>query len=138
MRDELVLLDSSIWVRHLRRSGPTKIKRAVREALVQRSVATCWVVKAELLAGARDSPASDALLDALQGVPEIPITEAIWLAAARLGQALRRQGLTIALPDLLIAQCAISSNRVLWHVDQHFEWIRQHGSLETRYWKLED
>ena len=34
---------------------------------------------------------------------------------------MRRQGLTIPLPDLLIAQAAMEGNFVLWHIDEHFE-----------------
>ncbi len=48
-----------------------------------------------------------------------------------MGYTLRRQGMTVPLPDLLIAQAAIDGDLVLWHVDVHFEQMRRHGFLQT-------
>jgi predicted nucleic acid-binding protein len=135
---ERLLLDTSVWVRCLRPRGSEGLKEAVREALDQGRIATCWVVKAELLVGARDEAGFNALLDALSGVPEIPISGALWGQTASLGHALRKQGLPTPLPDLLVAQCAISSGRMLWHADAGFERIRQLSSLQTRYWQATD
>ena len=135
---ESLLLDTSAWVGYLRRRGADDLKTAVREALAQGRVATCWVVKAELLVGARDPGAFGTLLEALRGVPDVPITAARWEEAAKLGYDLRKQGLLLPLPDLVIAQCAISSGRVLWHADEHFERIRRLSSLQTRHWEAAD
>lgn len=135
---EPLLLDTSVWVRHWRRRGAEDLKRAVREALVERRIATCWVVKTELLLGARDLTSLEALREALDGLPNIPITETIWADSASLGYGLRKRGLLVHLPDLLIAQCAISSGRVLWHVDSDFERIRQLSPLRTTYWQAAD
>lgn len=131
-----MLLDSSVWIRYLRPRGSEELKTAVHEALADGRVATCWVVNAELLIGARDEAAFDTLLEGLLGLPEVPITEGLWEEAARLGHRLRKQqGLLVPLPDLLIAQCAISSGRILSHADEDFERVGQLSSLRTRYWQ---
>lgn len=135
MAEELLFLDTSAWARSLRPRAFEELKAAVREALDHRQIATCWVVTAELLIGTRDEATFNDLLGKMTAVPEIPITQVVWQEAARLGYRLRRQGVTIPVPDLLIAQCAIDSGRVLWHVDRDFERLREHSGLRTRYWQ---
>jgi len=122
----------------LRPRGADDLKMAMREALAQGRIATCWVVRAELLVGAKDPAAFDALLEGLRGVPDVPITEERWDEAARLGYGLRKQGVLVSLPDLLIAQCAINTGRVVWHADEDYEHIRQLSSLRTRHWRTAD
>jgi len=132
---EPLLPDTSSWVHYLRPGGATDLKMAMREALAQGRIATCWVVKTELLIGARDVAAYEVLRDALRGVVDIPITEQTWNDVARLGYDLRKQGLLVPLPDLVIAQCAIGSERVVWHADADFERIRDCSPLRTRFWR---
>lgn len=136
MLGDALLLDSSVWICYLRPRQWEDLKTAVQEALTQGRVATCWAVNCELLIGARDEPAFDILLEAIRAVPEVPLTPAVWEEAAQLGYRLRKQGLLVPLPDLLIAQCAISSGRVLWHADEDFERIRRLTSLQTRHWRV--
>ena len=127
-----VLLDTSIWIRYLRRGGDEDIKAEVKRVLLAERVFTCWVVKAELLVGARNEEAFERLRADLEALEEIPITPEVWLGAARLGCTLRRSGLTVPLPDLLIAQAAMVGKLQLWHADEHFERIKQVVPLETK------
>jgi predicted nucleic acid-binding protein len=127
-----ILLDSSVWICYLRPHGWEEIKATVRQAFVAEQVYTCWVVKAEILIGARDEPGFAQLSETLRVLPEIPVTDRVWEAAARLGYTSRRQGVTVPLPDLVIAQAAITGDLVLWHVDDHFEHLRRHSPLQTR------
>ena len=71
----------------------------------------------------------DKLLDAL---PEVPIDDGVWREAARLGSDLRRHGITVPLPDLLIAEAAIQAEIELWHADNHFEEITKLVTLNTK------
>ena len=136
MEDAAVLIDSSVWIRSLRRGGPAELKAAVSWAIGAGIVATCPVVNMELLVGARDASEFDALLDSTRGLPEVAITGRVWEGASRLGYSMRRQGHPLPLTDLVIAQCAISSQRVLWHADSHFEQIRRFTELRTRPWNI--
>jgi len=63
---------------------------------------------------------------------KIPITKEVWLGAARLGYTPRRNGITVPLPDLLIAQVAIAEKLELWHADEHFEEIKRVVPFETK------
>jgi predicted nucleic acid-binding protein len=131
---ERLLLDTSVWAQYLRARGSPDLKRAVQQALDQGRVATCWIVKSGLLVGARDAAAFTTLLEVLAGVHDLPITDESWVRAARLGFELRKQGYLVALPDLLIAQCAIGAACILWHSDSDFEHIERRSDLHTRYW----
>ena len=127
-----ILLDTSTWICYLRPHGWDDLKLAVQQVLTVEQVYTCWVVMAELLIGARDERGFTQLFDTLRALPEIPITARIWEAAARLGYTLRRRGGTIPLPDLVIAQAAITGDLTLWHVDDHFEHLRRHRTLQPQ------
>ncbi len=131
MKDE-VLVDTSVWVLYLRTGRHGNVKTAVRDVLDRQDVRTCWVIKAELLVGARDDEAFENLAQRLAALPEVPIDASIWEGGARLGNRLRREGLLVPLPDLLIAQTAVAQNIALWHADEDFERIRQLVPLKTR------
>lgn len=127
-----VLLDTSVWVRYFRPQRYKKLKTEVEKVLAAGSVFTCWVVKAELLVGAKYEAALERLLAEFQALEDVALTPAVWEGAARLGHTLRRQGFLIPLPDLLIAQAAISAGLELWHADEHFEQIQRITPLKTR------
>ena len=127
-----VFLDTSVWIHYFRPQGDEAIKTEVKHALLAESVFTCWVVKTELLVGAKDEDAFDRLSSILEALEEIPLTPEVWLEAARLGYNLRRRGLTVPLPDLLIAQVAAREKLELWHADEHFEYIKEIIPLGTK------
>jgi len=127
-----ILLDTSIWALYLRPGGQNEVKTEVRKALEGQRVWTCQVVIAELLVGARDDVAFEDLAEVLSALPEVSLDETIWKGAARIGYQMRRAGTLVPLPDLLIAQAAISRGLELWHADADFERIRQVVPLATR------
>ncbi len=126
------LLDTSVWVCYLRPRGHEHLKSQLRTVLSEGGVYTCWPVKAELLVGARDDEGYARLLELLRALPQVPISEEVWEGASRLGHTMRRRGVLIPLPDLLIAQATIESALTLWHLDDHFEQIESFSSLRTR------
>ena len=66
-----------------------------------------------------------------RGLVQLPIEQAIWEAAAGLGFALRRRGVTSALPDLLIAASALEHDAIVVHADTDFDRIAQHSDLRV-------
>lgn len=106
----------------------------MREVLTAQQVWTCPVVVAELLVRARDeaaclTPCWSASLDP-QEVP--PSTQRSGRRRPGLVTGCGVRGCRLPLPDLLIAQAAISRNLVLWHADEDFERIRQVAPLAAR------
>jgi len=132
MNQELALLDTSIWIHYLRSDGQQKLKTAVKRALIEGRVLSCSVVKTEILVGSRDEKSFAKLSEHLEAVPDIPIDGTVWEGAARLGYTLRKKGITIPLPDLLIAEATMQREAVLWHVDNHFEELCTIVPLRTR------
>jgi predicted nucleic acid-binding protein len=45
---------------------------------------------------------------------------------------MRRAGVLVPMPDLLIAQAAVSQGLALWHLDDDFDEIARFMPLETR------
>jgi predicted nucleic acid-binding protein len=127
-----VLVDTSLWIRYFQPTGWEDLKRELAQLLDQGSILTCWVVKAELLVGARDAIAFGRLSESLRALDEVALTAEVWENAARLGHVLRRQGVSVPLPDLLIAEAAATANAELWHADAHFGRIQQMCGLKAR------
>jgi len=132
MNKDAVLVDSSVWIHYLRRDGRQGIKKALANALAKGRVTTCWVVKSELLVGTRNDAGFRKLDKLLDALPEVPIDDVVWREAARLGSDLRRHGITVPLPDLLIAEAAMQAEIELWHADDHFEEITKLVSLRAK------
>ena len=128
-----VLLDTSAWIAFFSSTGHAGLKQDIREALDAERVVTCAVVRMEVLVGARDRAAFSKLESLLQHLPQIPIDDDdVWLRAAALGFAMRKQGRSIPLSDLLIAEACRSRSLELWHLDEHYEMIREHSEFATR------
>ncbi|GAB4256580.1 MAG: PIN domain-containing protein [Deferrisoma sp.] len=127
-----VLIDTSVWIWFLRKNGPAEIQRAVQDVLLEGRARTCWVVRAELLVGARDEEGWSRLWRGFSALPSVVLDDAVWEDASRLGFKVRRKGLTVPLPDLLVAQAAIAGGCELWHSDHHFERLKQYTDLHTR------
>jgi len=132
MEQTRILLDTSAWIAYLQPTGNDDVKESVRRALMQDRVHICWVVKVELLVGATSEKAYCTLLENLNALPEVPISPQVWRDAAWLGYELRRKGMMIPLPDLLVAEAARQGKLVLWHLDQHFERIARQTELTTK------
>lgn len=95
------------------------------------TLATCDMVRLELLRAARDD-AEYAQMDARLAMAVLLATDAAaWAEAISLGRRLRRAGVGIDTPDLLIAAVAIAHAATLVHADGIFEGVAQHSALHT-------
>jgi predicted nucleic acid-binding protein len=126
-----ILLDTSVWICYLKAQGWEELKQEVLLALDRQLVHTCWVVRAELLQGARSEVAFEQLDASLAALPQVDLTDQLWLESSRLAFVLRGQGLSLPLTDLLVAQASMTGSLTLWHLDRHYETIRQYTSLRT-------
>jgi predicted nucleic acid-binding protein len=116
-----VLVDSSLWVHQLRRSGDPD-KRARVEALLQAGSA-CWCppVRLELWRGVATDADRKALRRYEALLPSHPITPEVWERAIGLADQGRAAGVTIPLADLLVFACARVHDLDLAHADGHFD-----------------
>jgi hypothetical protein len=135
------LADTSAWVISGRNA---ELRREFDEAVARGAIATCDMVKLELLHGARNADEFSATKLHLGLVPQCPIGPVEFRRALDVYEELARQGglhhRRVKHPDLLIAAAAESAGVAVLHYDQDFEtigaitgqsmrWIAPRGSI---------
>lgn len=117
----VVLVDSSLWVHQLRKSGD-RAKRERVQALLQSGVAAwCPPVRLELWRGVTHDSERRALRQYESILPDLEVTGEVWNLAIRLADRGRAAGVTAPLADLLIFACASIHGADLAHDDFHFK-----------------
>ena len=111
----MILVDTSVLIDY------TRGKDAKLVALLPtRPVATCGVVRAELLSGARDAKHRATLATLLATFQDIPIPDTLWNTVGDNLALLRTSGITVPLSDAVIASPGIDNNIEVWSRDPHF------------------
>lgn len=124
----MVLVDSSVWIEGLRRSGSLAAKLALEALLESYEAQWCSPVRLEVLGGARKEERTR-LGRHFSVIPYRPVREEDWERAVALAWRLRDGGLTVPWLDVLIAAVAIHDEVRLYSVDAHFEEIAQRTGL---------
>jgi predicted nucleic acid-binding protein len=97
--------------------------------LVEGRIATCDMVRLELLHSARDGQEFGEIADELSALPDCPLGKAEWERAiwtyARLADQSPAVHRSVKHPDLLIAAAAEASGLRLVHYDRDYEAIAQ-------------
>lgn len=101
----------------------------VDEILQQGSAATNGLIRLEIVSGARNEREFEDYSETLNALIQLAIDDRTWAQAARLGYRLRRQGLTVHSPDLIVAACALEHAAVLVHADADFDRIAANSGL---------
>jgi predicted nucleic acid-binding protein len=128
------LVDTSVWVEFLRRSGSRAIQTQLRPLVLNGDVAlTEWIVL-ELMTGLRASEKPGVLLEGLAAVHRLSFPEDGWRAAWNLAAGLRKRGVTPSAADCYIATVAIAAEVTLIHCDGDFEAIANQSALRTIDW----
>ncbi len=137
------LADTSVWAWTRRRSLGALREWFDSEVGAGR-IATCEMVKLELLHGARDQAEFDMLDDRFGGLPDCHIGPIEWARARgvyrRLAAVSPGFQRTVGHPDLLIAAAAESAGVTLLHYDSDYDaiaeitgqparWVAPRGSL---------
>lgn len=124
----MILIDTSAWVEFLRDTGSPACNRV--EALLAGDIATCDMVRMEVLAGARDDLHLRRLRGLLARAATLPTTPADYEQAAALYRLCRLRGDTARkLPDCLIAAVAIRADAAVLHKDTDFDTLARHTEL---------
>ena len=113
------IVDTSVWVQAFR--APNSVEKSEVERLIRSGqAAMVGIVATELLRGARDERELDALEGRLGALPFLEVSRSGWQEAGRLLFHLRQQGLSVPLPDALIAALALDGGHEVYTLDQHF------------------
>ncbi|MGL6097605.1 MAG: PIN domain-containing protein, partial [Fimbriiglobus sp.] len=84
----------------------------------------CGMIRAEMLAGARTPAERGTLVAFLDRLGLTDTEEDIWDVLGDNLRAVRRAGLTLPFPDVLIATVAIDAGVELWTRDGHFAQVQ--------------
>ena len=116
-----VLVDSSMWVHQLRKSGDTAKRQRVNALLEAGEAAWCAPIRLELWRGVTNDSERKTLrrYDAL--LPDYAITAETWTRAIQVADRGRAAGITVPLADLLIFACARLNDLQIEHDDEHFD-----------------
>jgi predicted nucleic acid-binding protein len=127
----MILIDTSIWIEAFKKKSPIRI-----DALVEfEEIVTCLPVIQEVLQGFREERAYRTARDAMMALPivESPMEESLFIEAAELYRAARRQGLTVrSSVDCLIAACALRHDMPVFHKDRDYSVLSRISSLVVK------
>jgi predicted nucleic acid-binding protein len=120
-----VLADTSAWI--WSRRAPAAVRDGFDEAVIDGRVATCDMVRLELLYSARNATDFRELEMELAELPDCSIGRPEWRAALDVYRALADAGdahqRAVKHADLLIAAAARAAGREVLHYDEDFDRI---------------
>ena len=115
----MTLIDTSAWIEFLRDTGSPVCKRVDR--LLESRIATCDLVRMEILAGARDEEHLQQLRRLLARATLLTTESIDYDTAASLYRSCRSHGKAVRkLIDCLIAAVALRANVPVLHIDRDF------------------
>jgi predicted nucleic acid-binding protein len=116
-----VLVDSSLWVHQLRKSGDSAKRDRVNALLESGDAAWCPPVRLELWRGVTSDAERKTLRRYEALLPSYEISPEVWDRSIQLADRGRSAGLTVPLADLLIFVCARLNGLEVAHDDSHFD-----------------
>jgi hypothetical protein len=116
----VILVDTSSWIRMLRRDGDPATRARVEKALQSGEACWCPLIRLELWNGAGGSREKKVIRDFERLLPELAVTDAVWAEACDLARRARAAAVTVPATDLLIAACARHYSVELETVDSDF------------------
>jgi predicted nucleic acid-binding protein len=116
-----VLVDSSLWVHQLRKSGDPAKRDRVNALLESGEAAWCPAVRLELWRGVTNDAERKTLRRYEALLPDYEISAEVWHRSIQLADRARAAGVTVPLADLLIFACAKIHGVEVAHDDAHFD-----------------
>lgn len=116
-----VLVDSSLWVHQLRKSGNPAKRDRVNALLASGDAAWCPPVRLELWRGVTNDTERKTLRRYEALLPDYEISPEVWSRSIELADRGRASGVTVPLADLLIFACAQIHDLDVAHDDTHFD-----------------
>lgn len=135
MTNELILVDTTVWIHFLLGSGVQFQERIVPLIMADKLVTTPIVIM-EILRGAKSQKEYNKLSKDLAALRCFDISAKVWERACKLGYTLRHKGLNAPLTDTLIAAVAQEYNARLLHDDRHFEMIASISPIKHEFLRV--
>ncbi|MHB8658949.1 MAG: PIN domain-containing protein [Solirubrobacteraceae bacterium] len=129
------LADTSAWVWTRRVGG--ELRSAFDDAVIEGEIATCDMVRLELLYSAPNASAFVSLRSDLDALPNCPIVTEQWQRALTVYERLAHQGgshhRSVRHPDLLIAAAAEAAGVTVLHYDEDYDRIAAITGQQARW-----
>jgi predicted nucleic acid-binding protein len=121
-RQNLVLADTSVWIRYLRdvRAEESKI---MHELIAADRIVICGPVLAEILSGSLNRSAYTTIKELMSAIPCLEPSSGAWEKIGEARFILSRKGVQSSLIDLWIAAVAHEYGVAVWTLDKDFERI---------------
>lgn len=118
----MVIVDTSAWIPFFNRPDSGE-KRAIDALIDADRAAMVGVVLAELLQGCRTAEESSTILSEVAGLRFLEANFTTWRRTGELSASLRSSGISLPLPDILIAALALEHRYQVYTLDPHFKQI---------------
>jgi predicted nucleic acid-binding protein len=118
----VVVADTSVWIAFFNRPNSVE-KRALDGLIDADAVAIIGVVLTELLQGCRTQKERDEVKETMLALPYIEMTQPLWIKAGETSSALLRRGITLPVPDLILAAVALEHRFQVYSLDNDFQRI---------------
>ena len=112
----MILVDTNVIIDFW--DKPTEEAKSVFE---ENEIATCGVIKAELLRGSNTDKQFTQMEEALNDFTYLSFFEKDWIDLSKLFITLKQNGLTVPFQDAMIAYLAIKNKCEIWTNDKHFK-----------------
>jgi hypothetical protein len=129
MANPRLLPDTCVWIDFFR-GADSEPARFLEQALRgSATVCVCGPILYELVQGVRSEKEETAIINALEGLVALEVTDTLWIGAGRLSAQLKKQGITLPNSDLLIAAVALENDLTVLTRDRHFLRIPQLATM---------
>lgn len=122
-----LLVDTSIWIEYF------KGKKNVLDIIHDKNNFEIFItgpIITELIQGIKTQKEKARFTICINALPKLQIDDNDWVNAGNLGNSLRKKGITVPLPDLIIFSIAKKNNCVLFTLDKHFQIIKDALQIE--------
>lgn len=127
---QLILVDSSAWIKSFRGEADRDSLRVISSAIEDNCCVITPPIVVELLQGAKNAKEFQLLKKQLESLIVDKITDLDWEKVYELAFLLRRKGFAIPTMDILIASRAVEKKYLLLHCDKHFQLIAKYSKLD--------
>lgn len=128
-----VIPDTPIWSLVLRREKPNReVQNLLARIIDEGRIILPGIIKQELLSGICSDTQFDALSSQLAHFPELLVTHADHVLAARFFNKCQRSGIQGSHVDFLIIAIAVNNSASILTSDKDFQHYRKHISFELQ------
>ncbi len=118
----MIIIDTSVWISFFNRPV-SKEKEEVDRLIDSEEVVMVGVVLTELVQGTRSLKEKRLIKEALLALPYFETSQSTWLLAGEISSKLLQAGVTLGIPDLVIAALAQEHSSPIYSLDSDFQKI---------------